>query len=264
MIESKAMKYVSFVQELFYRIILDELHKMRFSKTKIDLTIFKLDVIVRFFFNVTFMINKLADLYDALMQLYNKAWTRIIFEFIEKKNENENIVMTIVSMFSSIHDFTQTQENLNDIFFNILSQYVYLFHFFFFWKMNHFSKNGQMNALIVNKVLSFILRQIQFRKVMNDAMIVNDEKIIIKQNISLYKIVIVELRLSTIQKNFYNFIHDRLINILSKNVNKKFWKKRMNMTAHRILCHVVTNECLFIMKKRLIFRDDLNVSTFNI
>ena len=57
---------------------------------------------------------------------------------------------------------------------------------------------------------------------MNDAMIVNDEKIMIEQNILLYKIMIVELRLSTIQKIFYNFIYNRLINILNKNVNKKF------------------------------------------
>ena len=60
---------------------------------------------------------------------------------------------------------------------------------------------------------------------MNDAMIVNDEKIMIEQNISSYEIVTVELRLSTIQKNFYNFIHDRLIDILNKNINKKFRKK---------------------------------------
>ena len=54
---------------------------------------------------------------------------------------------------------------------------------------------------------------------MNDTMIVNDEKIMIEQNISLYKIVIVELRLSTIQKNFYNLIHNRLIDILNKKVD---------------------------------------------
>ena len=130
--------------------------------------------------------------------------------------------------------------------------------------MNHFLKDDQMNALIVNKVLSLILRQIQFRKIMNDTMIVNDKKIMIEQNILLYEIMIVELRLLTIQKNFYHFIHNRLIDILNKNVDKKFREKRMNMTTHRILCHIVTNKRLFIIKKRLIFRDDLNVNTLNI
>ena len=72
MIESKAMKYVSFIKKLFYRIILNELHKMRLSKTKIDLTIFKFNIIIRFFLNATSMINKLVYLYDALMQLYFK------------------------------------------------------------------------------------------------------------------------------------------------------------------------------------------------
>ena len=57
---------------------------------------------------------------------------------------------------------------------------------------------------------------------MNNAMIVNDEKIIIEQNILSYEIVIVKLRLFIIQKNFYNLIHNRLINILNKNVDKKF------------------------------------------
>ena len=56
---------------------------------------------------------------------------------------------------------------------------------------------------------------------MNNAMIVNDKKIMIEQNILLYKIVIVELRLFIVQKNFYNFIYDKLIDILNKNVDKK-------------------------------------------
>ena len=71
MIESKMMKYVSLAQKLFYRVILNESHKMRFSKTKIDLIIFKFNVIIRFFFNATSIINKSVDLYDALMQFYH-------------------------------------------------------------------------------------------------------------------------------------------------------------------------------------------------
>ena len=72
MIKLKMIKYVFFVKKLFYRVILNESHKMRFSKTKIDLMIFKFDVIIRFFFNAISIINKFVDLYDALMQLYYK------------------------------------------------------------------------------------------------------------------------------------------------------------------------------------------------
>ena len=72
MIKSKAIKYIFLIKKLFYRVILNESHKMKFSKTKIDLTIFKFDVIVRFFFNATLMINKFVDLYNALMQLYHE------------------------------------------------------------------------------------------------------------------------------------------------------------------------------------------------
>ena len=140
-IKSKTMKYVSCIQELFYRIILDESHKIRFSKIKIDLTIFKFDVIICFFFNATLIINKFVDFYDALMQLYYEIWICIIFELIKKRNKSEHIVIIIVSLFSNIHDFTQTQENLNDIFFDILFQYIYLLHSFFFWKINYFSKD---------------------------------------------------------------------------------------------------------------------------
>ena len=52
-------------------------------------------------------------------------------------------------------------------------------------------------------------------------MIVNDEKIMIEQNILLYEIMIVKLRLFIVQKNFYNFIYNKLIDILNKNVDKK-------------------------------------------
>ena len=50
MIESETMKYVFLIEKLFYRMSLNESHKIRFSKTKINLTIFKLDVIICFFF----------------------------------------------------------------------------------------------------------------------------------------------------------------------------------------------------------------------
>ena len=49
MIESETIKYVSLIKKLFYRIIFNDLHKMKFSKIKIDLTIFKLNIIVYFF-----------------------------------------------------------------------------------------------------------------------------------------------------------------------------------------------------------------------
>ena len=72
MIKLKAMKYVFFVKKLFYRIILNKSHKMKFLKTKINLTIFKFNVIIRFFFNTMSIINKFVDLYDALIQFYYK------------------------------------------------------------------------------------------------------------------------------------------------------------------------------------------------
>ena len=43
---------------------------MKFSKIKINLTIFKFDVIIHFFLNIILIINKFVNLYDALMQLY--------------------------------------------------------------------------------------------------------------------------------------------------------------------------------------------------
>ena len=70
MIELKVIKYVSFIKKSFYQVILNEPHKIKSSKTKIDLTILMLDVIIRFFLNATSIINKFINLYNALVQLY--------------------------------------------------------------------------------------------------------------------------------------------------------------------------------------------------
>ena len=264
MTESEAMKYISRAEGLFYRVICDEAHKLRSPKTKTSLAILKLGKIVRYLLSATPMINKPADLYGILMQIFMDEWAIHTQEAAADPDENGDTVMEDVKKTLTLEDFEAATENLDHIDFDSIDEFTHLLEPSAFWKFSHPPGGKQMNALTASKVLPPILRQIQLRRAMGDAMTVNSKEVVIGQGIPPYEIITVELRMTRAQKEFYLLTHHALAGYLSKGADKETQEGLMNMTVHRTLCHAVADGRLTTMEKRLSAKSGLNVSQLNI
>ena len=180
MTESKAMKYISRAENFFYRVICDEAHKLRSFKIKTSLIIFKLKKIVRYLLSATFMINKSTNLYEILMQIFMNEWVIYIQKAVVDSDENGDTVMKNVKKTLILKNFEAVIENFNHIDFDFIDEFIHLFESFVFWKFSHSFEGKQMNVFIASKILLFIFRQIQLRRVMSDVMTVNSKKIVIE------------------------------------------------------------------------------------
>ena len=159
-IELKAMKYIFRAKNLFYRVICDETHKLRFFKIKTNLIIFKLRKIVRYLLNAIFMINKSTNLYEILMQIFMNEWIIYIQKAIVDFDENEDIVMKNVKKTLILKNFETIIENFDHINFDFIDEFIHFLELFVFWKFNYLFKSKQMNVFIASKILLFIFCQI--------------------------------------------------------------------------------------------------------
>ena len=102
-----------------------------------------------------------------------------------------------------------------------------------------------MNAQTASMMISFILRLLQFRRIMIDQMNVLKKIVRIEADISSYRITTIELQMNFFQTKEYNKIHRILNKQLKENVDAKTNEKFINMISHRKLCHVILNIALY-------------------
>ena len=174
------------------------------------------------------MINRSTDLDEILSMLWNDSW-----------NLNLNLELNMYAV--EISETIDVESK----------KFLYFFNSAWFRRWANFENNLQMNAQTTSMMISFILRLLQFRRIMIDQVNVLKKIVKIEANISSYRITTIELQMSFFQTKKYNKIHRILSKQLKENVDAKINEKFINMISHRKLCHVILNIALYS-----IIRDD--------
>ena len=111
--ESEAQKYSSRAEGLFEWVICDEAHKLHSPKTKTSLSVSRLRAPHLILLTATPMINKPADLYGILTQIWREEWAFVKDE--DDEEEPEQGPKEAERLIAELNDYAQAARELKDI-----------------------------------------------------------------------------------------------------------------------------------------------------
>ena len=217
------LKFLRFkIIDFFNRVVLNETHKIKSIRIKIAQIIALFEAFHFIFLTATSMINRSIDFDEILSMLWNDSW-----------NLNSDLKLNMYAV--EISETIDVESK----------KFLYFFNSTWFRRWTNFENDLQMNAQTASMMISFILRLLQFRRIMIDQMNVLKKIVRIEADISSYRITTIELQMSFFQTKKYNKIHRILSKQLKENVDAKTNEKFINMISHRKLCHVILNIALY-------------------
>ena len=154
------------------------------------------------------MINKPADLYGILTQIWRKEWALVKDE--DEEEEPGQVLKEAERLIPELEDYAQAAGELEKIIFENLGSYLHLLNRRGCLKLAQRSKESNMDTLTASAVLPPILKMIQLRRVMGTEMDVDGQTVRIGQDIPPYEVMTVELIMSKLQQSTYLAFHDSL------------------------------------------------------
>ena len=140
------LKFLRFkIIDFFNRVVLNETHKIKSIRIKIVQVIALFEAFHFIFLIATFMINRSTDLDEILSMLWNDSWNL---------NSDLELNMYAVEIFETIDVESK--------------KFLYFLNSTWFRRWTNLENDLQMNAQTASMMISFILRLLQFRRIMID------------------------------------------------------------------------------------------------
>lgn len=143
-------------------MVCDEAHKLRSPKIKTSLSIFRMKVPHLMLLTATLMINKPADLYGLLSQIWKENWAKLVEKEDDKNakgdgqngdSESEQVERAV----PGLEDYKAVSGQFHEITVDNLEPFVHLLNPRGFLRLAQRSDEPQMDALTASFVLPPIM-----------------------------------------------------------------------------------------------------------